>query len=102
MSQSTARDSDRVKSSPIDLSGVFLRRTNLSGANLSWANLSRADFSNADFRGANFEGANIDGTILHGADLTDVRNLTAEQLARARIDDRTKLPHDLQPPASTT
>ena len=34
----------------------------------------------------------LKGTILIGADLTDVRNLTREQLSEAIIDKATKLP----------
>lgn len=86
---------NRPPASPIDLHGAFLRRTDLSGANLARANLSRADFTGADFRGTNFEGANLDGTILHGADLSGARNLTADQIGRAQIDELTRLPVDI-------
>ncbi len=79
----------------IDLSGAFIRRTDLSGANLEGANLSRADCKNAIFRGANFRGAKLDGTILKGADLTGARNLTRAQIANAIIDEFTKLPSDI-------
>lgn len=79
----------------IDLSGAFIRRTDLSGANLEGANLSRADCTNVNFRGANMRDANLDGAILKGADLTGVRNLTRSQLERAIIDDRTILPAEL-------
>ncbi|MBM3551448.1 MAG: hypothetical protein FJX45_06680 [Alphaproteobacteria bacterium] len=79
----------------IDLSGAFIRRTDLSGANLEGANLSRADCTNVNFRGANMRDANLDGAILKGADLTDVRNLTRKQIERAVIDDRTILPSGL-------
>lgn len=78
--------------SPIDLSGTFLRRTDLNGANLTGANLSRADFTKANFRGADFRDTNLEGTILQGADLTDARNLTRAQLAGAIVDEKTILP----------
>ena len=61
----------------LDLHGAFIRRTDLSNASLVGANPSYADCGNAIFR---------------GADLTDVRNLTREQLAEAVIDENTKLP----------
>jgi len=76
----------------IDLSRAFIRRTDLSDANLEGANLSYADCQNALFRRANFKNANLEGTNLKGADLSDARNLTREQLAKAIIDGTTTLP----------
>jgi len=76
----------------LDVHGAYLRRTNFSHANLKDANLSGADFTEASFRGSDFTNANLSGTILRGADLTDVTNLTREQLATAIVDDQTKLP----------
>ncbi len=76
----------------LDLSGAFVRRTNLSGASLRGANLAGADATNASFRKADFEGAVLDGTILKGADLTGAKNLTVQQLSRAIVDRLTILP----------
>ena len=86
----------KVKPLHVDLSRTFIRRTDLSGANLEGANLSYADSKNANFRGANFKDAILDGTVLIGADLSDVRNLTREQLAKAVIDETTILPAGLK------
>jgi uncharacterized protein YjbI with pentapeptide repeats len=80
----------------LDLSGTFIRRTDLSHANLERADLSNADCTNAIFRGANFKDAILDGTILRGADLTDAINLTQEQLAKAVLDNATRLPSYLR------
>jgi uncharacterized protein YjbI with pentapeptide repeats len=80
----------------IDLSGTFIRRTDLSYANLERADLSNADCTNAIFRGANFKDAILDGTILKGADLSDAKNLTQEQIAKAIIDKSTILPDYLR------
>jgi uncharacterized protein YjbI with pentapeptide repeats len=80
----------------LDLSGAKVRRTNLSHANLTRANLSYADLTGANLRGANLAGAILTGTILRGADLSDVKNLTKEQLAAAVVDDTTILPSNLQ------
>ncbi|QBK30699.1 pentapeptide repeat-containing protein [Roseitalea porphyridii] len=77
---------------PLDLSGAFLRRTSLSGAILKNANFAGADFQNARFVGSDFEGADLTGTNLVGADLTGAKNLTADQLRRAIIDETTRLP----------
>jgi uncharacterized protein YjbI with pentapeptide repeats len=81
---------DRVRT--LDISGAFVRRTNLSGASLRGANLAGADATNANFRDADFEGAILDGTVLRGADLTGARNLTVQQLSRAIVDGKTILP----------
>jgi uncharacterized protein YjbI with pentapeptide repeats len=83
---------DQIQSRVLDLHGAFVRRTDLSGASLRGANMSGADATNAIFREADFAGARLDGTILRGADLSGARNLTAEQLSRAIIDDHTVLP----------
>jgi uncharacterized protein YjbI with pentapeptide repeats len=76
----------------LKLPSAFIRKTDLSGAILRNANLTRADASGALFRRADFLNARLDGTILKGADLTGAVNLTEEQLARAVIDDTTRLP----------
>ena len=80
----------------IDLSGSFIRRTDLSRASLVGANLSEADCTNAIFRGADFKDAVLEGTILNGADLSGAVNLTREQIQRATIDERTLLPENLR------
>jgi uncharacterized protein YjbI with pentapeptide repeats len=90
MTQKTAvrrRDNFRL-----DLSGTYLRRTDLSHAKLVRANLSRADFSNAVLRDADFKDAILEGTILRGADLTGAQNLTKDQLRKAILDPKTRLP----------
>ncbi|MCQ4188822.1 pentapeptide repeat-containing protein [Methylocystis suflitae] len=79
----------------IDLSGTFIRRTDLSNADLEGADLRGADCAFVNFRGANLRDAMLDGTNLKGADLTGVRNLTRAQIARAIIDDQTILPSAL-------
>ena len=76
----------------VDLSRTFIRRVDLSNARLVRADLSFADCTNANFRGADFQDAKLVGTILRGADLTDVKHLTSEQLSLAIIDDTTILP----------
>ncbi len=92
--RSLAEDAELV----LDLNGAFLRRTDLSKTSLRRANLAGADFSLASFRGADLRHADLRGTILLDADLTDVRNLTREQLAEAVtvIDEETTLPSYLR------
>ena len=76
----------------LDLHGAFLRRLDFSGFSMRGANLAGADLSGASLQRADLEGADLRGTVLRGADLTDVANLTIEQLMSAVIDDRTRLP----------
>jgi uncharacterized protein YjbI with pentapeptide repeats len=76
----------------LDVHGAFLRRTDLSFASLRGANMTRADFTGALMRGADLQDAVMKGTILRGADLTGAKNLTAEQLRDAVIDETTMLP----------
>jgi uncharacterized protein YjbI with pentapeptide repeats len=80
----------------LDLSGAKVRRTNLSRADLTGANLSYADLTGAILTGANLAGAILTGTILRGADLSDVKNLTREQIAAAVVDDTTILPSNFR------
>ena len=82
----------------LDLAGARVPRTDLSRAKLRQANLSFADLSFASLRGADLEGAILKGTILVGADLTEARNVTAEQLDEAVIDGTTQLPDYLARP----
>lgn len=91
----TMHSSVRRQLPPVNVRGAFIRRTDWSGAMLRDANLSEADATSALFRGADFENAKLSGTILRGADLRDARNLTAQQLAEAIIDEATLLPAGL-------
>jgi len=81
----------------LDLSGAFIRRTNLSGVNLEGADLSGADCTNVDFTGANFKNANLNKTILRGANLTGALNVSRRQIAEAITDKNTILPQHLLP-----
>jgi uncharacterized protein YjbI with pentapeptide repeats len=89
-----AASKNDLSSFTLDVQGAFLRRTNLSNASLRRANLSKADFSNAILRGADFEDAILDGTILRGADLSEAKNLTKDQLRGAILDRATRLPEE--------
>ncbi|WP_372424183.1 pentapeptide repeat-containing protein [Salinarimonas chemoclinalis] len=83
----------RVRSTPrLDLHGAFLRRLDFSEFSMRGANLAGADLSNASLQRADLKGADLRGTVLRGTDLTEVANLTVEQLMSAVVDDRTRLP----------
>ena len=86
------RNQTRTVDRTLDIHGAFVRRADLSGASLRDANMAGADATNAILRGADLDNAVLRGTILRGADLTDAKNLTIEQLSEAILDDDTILP----------
>ncbi|MGH9753699.1 MAG: pentapeptide repeat-containing protein [Blastocatellia bacterium] len=90
-----------VNLSGATLSGADLEGTSLEGANLSRTNLYSTGFYAANLHDANLYSANLSGadlgeTILAGADFRDVFNLTCEQIELAWIDEKTKLPEELE------
>jgi uncharacterized protein YjbI with pentapeptide repeats len=92
-----------------DLKGAKISEANLAGADLKEASLARADFREANLAGADLRGANLWETDLRGANLLDadlreadlrgVKNLTEEQISRARDLTGAKLPAYLNPEA---
>ena len=82
---------------PDSLRLANLTMANLSGAELQCANLSGAYLNGAYLNGANLSGSNLSGAYLSGADLSgadlvQVKNLTREQLDKAKTDEMTILP----------
>jgi len=98
-----------------DFRGADLRSTDLSEASLVKANFGGVTFVGADFQNANLKGATLFGTDfrdtnldgvdfeeadlreanLNGADLSNVQNLTCDQLTSARAWDRAIRPESL-------
>jgi uncharacterized protein YjbI with pentapeptide repeats len=56
---------------------------NLKGADLR-LNLEGADLRGTDLRGADFKGANLKQADLENADLSNAKNLTSEQVKKAK------------------
>lgn len=81
-----------------DLTGANLRRADLRGADLRGALLIGADLRGADLRLADLLGADLRGARLDRADLTDALFVTPPQVASARGDGTTSLPHGLVAP----
>jgi uncharacterized protein YjbI with pentapeptide repeats len=67
-----------------DLTNVDLHQAHLEGTNLSMANLSGVKFARANLEGANLSDSILEGADFFKANLLDVRNLTDEQLSRAK------------------
>lgn len=100
---------DEAKLNGVNFTDAILEKTSLANANfenaiLINANLKYADLSYSSFTAANFNNANIEGAILYDADLSQISqnslyasSLTFEQLSKAIIDKRTKLPKELEP-----
>lgn len=55
--------------------------------------------SEANLTGANLRGAKLIGTCLQSADLTQVKNLTANQLSQAITDYNTIIPKEDEEPS---
>jgi uncharacterized protein YjbI with pentapeptide repeats len=109
-----------------DLHGSDFTSANLQGANLAYANLEgaklgkailgvcgeqqfdaatgetykTADLTGANLRGATLDGASLCGVSLAGADLTDVKNLSQQQINLAEGDKDTKVPNYLSRPTN--
>ncbi len=96
-----------------NLSGARLFKVNLSGATLYYANLSKAtlhdvdlsnrrllgvDLSGATLLNVNLSEANLQDTNLESAILSTVKNLTQEQVDKAKGNEKTKLPDGLNRP----
>ncbi len=79
-----------------DLGRADLRGTDLRDADLTEADLHGASLAKANLFSARLNGANLSGADLRGVDLADVSGLTRAQLDAAQVDDKTKLPPDLE------
>ena len=73
-----------------------LRRANLSGANLTGANLNEANLRKTILAGAIFKDAILSETKLTGVDLSQVINLSPQEVTSAIIDKKTKIPDYLE------
>jgi hypothetical protein len=79
-----------------NLTRASLDLASLDGASLDGANLDGARLDLASLDGARLDGARLDGARLDGADLRGAFYLTREQVESAWIDERTKLPEELE------
>lgn len=77
------------------LASAILREADLTGAYLFEADLTNASFIKVDFTSAAFAN-DLFGAILTGAIIDDAKGLTWEQISAAVIDEKTKLPPELE------
>jgi len=87
-----------------DFKGANLRQVNMKNAvlrdvNLQDADLYAVDLTGTDLTGANFKSAILLDTDIRGANLTNAKNLTMEQLRWAIYDSATIFPDSLKDPA---
>ena len=81
-----------------DLRFTNARRAFLVKADLREADLTGANLAQADLRKANLEGADLNRADLRGAIMTGVVGLRQEQINRACVDEKTRLPVGLESP----
>jgi uncharacterized protein YjbI with pentapeptide repeats len=78
-----------------NMRGADCRNAILISAMLIRADLRGADLRGADLRGARLTNAKLRDARLQGADLSTATGLTRDQIARAFVDDKTRLPDGL-------
>jgi uncharacterized protein YjbI with pentapeptide repeats len=74
------------------------QRAQLPGAHLWKADLRWAQLQEATLKGADLKDAHLWGAQLQGTDLTEVANLTQDQINQTCTDASTKLPQNLIKP----
>ena len=79
-----------------DLRGAFLNNADLRTAMLAGADLRGAYLNDADLRAADFTLAILRGADLSGADLRNTTGLTCTQLASSHVNQKTRLPEELE------
>ena len=86
----------RVSLHNSNLQNAFLFSINLEGAYLSNVNLQGAILSFSNLQGARLDNTNLQGCDLHRANLKNAKNLTVEQLLKAKTLYQAKLPDGME------
>jgi uncharacterized protein YjbI with pentapeptide repeats len=89
-------DTEGREGTQANLKDADLEGASLSVADLMRANLRRANLRNADFWMADMKDTVLQGTDLQGANLSDVTNLTQNQINSAITNEKTVLPAGLK------
>ena len=90
--QLTGADLSGARLDGAKLGGAYLIDARLALVNLTLAKLDVADLRRADLGGADLTKADLSETDLRGADLRNAKNLTQQQIDKAKGDSNTKLP----------
>jgi uncharacterized protein YjbI with pentapeptide repeats len=75
---------------------AYISKSHFKNANLKKANLKRSTLDNVYFEGANLEGANFEGASLEGTYLKGAKNITIDQLSKAKTLYNAKLDEELE------
>jgi uncharacterized protein YjbI with pentapeptide repeats len=85
-----------IKAEKVILINTDLRRVDAEGAIFHYAYFDGADLEGVrKLRNADFKGASLKGTNIKAANLSDVKNLTQQQLNGSCCDEKTVLPDEL-------
>jgi len=98
--QLTGADLRGARLNTAKLGGAFLTDARLAQANLTQAELDGADLRRADLSGADLSGAELGEADLSSANLQTAKNLTQQQIEKARGNADTKLPEGRRMPES--
>lgn len=96
--QLTGADLSGSRMNGAKLGGAYLTDARLVLANLTQAKLDGADLRRADLSGADLSGAELGESDVSGADLRNARNLTQQQVEKAKGNADTKLPEGRRMP----
>jgi uncharacterized protein YjbI with pentapeptide repeats len=96
--QLTGADLSGARLYAAKLGGAFLTDARLAQANLTQAKLDGADLRRADLSGADLNGAELGEADVSGANLQAARNLTQQQIEKAKGSADTKLPEGRRMP----
>ena len=79
-----------------DFSRAELSKTNFSNSNLSGCIFDHANLSHSSFVFSDLKDSSFEKCDLSGADLSEAKNLTQEQISKAKIGEDTMLPPDIE------
>lgn len=76
--------------------------TNLSNSLFVNSILKNCEFTETNFQGCDFKRCDLSGSTFEKCDLRNAKNLTQEQINKAKFDEATKLPREIKRPEDTT
>jgi uncharacterized protein YjbI with pentapeptide repeats len=79
-----------------NLEQAYISESNFKNANLKGSNLKNTVIKNTNLEGANLEGASFEGASLEGTHLKGAKNITVDQLSKAKTLYNAKLDEELE------